>query len=123
MNIEKMLNVEVQEEFAEISKLEVGTEQYKTSVDGITKLLDKSIELETLEMEKKSKEKEYEFRLKEMERDRKDQMIKNSIAIAGIVVPAALTVWGTLKSLKFELEGTVTTIIGRGFLNKLLPKK
>ena len=123
MDIEKMLNVEVQEEFAEISKLEVGTEQYKTSVDGITKLLDKSIELETLEMEKKSKEKEYEFRLKEMERDRKDQTIKNCIAIAGIVVPAALTDWGTLKSLKFELEGTVTTIIGRGFLNKLLPKK
>ena len=29
----------------------------------------------------------------------------------------------TLTSLKFEEEGTVTTIVGRGFVNKLLPKK
>ena len=41
----------------------------------------------------------------------------------GIVTSLWLTVWGTKKSFEFEKEGTITTIMGRGFINKLIPKK
>ena len=58
-----------------------------------------------------------------MEEEKKDRLVKNCISIGGIVLPVAVTIWGTLKSLKFEESGTVTTIMGRGFINKLLPKK
>ena len=58
-----------------------------------------------------------------MEEDRKDRRFKNGIALGGIVLPLAVTIWGTLKTLKFEEEGTVTTMMGRGFINKLIPKK
>ena len=48
-----------------------------------------------------------------------DANMRNAIAIAGIAVPALLTVWGTFKTLKFEETGTVTTMFGRNFINKL----
>ena len=57
------------------------------------------------------------------EDEKRDRRIKNGITIAGIVIPSIITIWGTIKSLNFEKEGTVTTIMGRGFINKLLPKK
>ena len=61
--------------------------------------------------------------LAQLESERKDRIIKNCISIAGIIIPVIVTIWGTKKSFEFEKEGTITTIMGRGFINKLLPKK
>lgn len=116
MNIETLLQQEIQRELEKLKEMEVGTEEYKSAVDGIAKLYDKLNEAEKNRNEredKKASEKE----------DRVDRWVKNAIAIAGITIPTVVTVWGTLKSLKFEETGTVTTIMGRGFINKLLPKK
>lgn len=43
-------------------------------------------------------------------------------SVAAVVVPAAVTVWGTCEVLKFEEEGTITTNAGRGFMNRLIPR-
>ena len=115
-NIETLLHEEIQDGFDALSKMERGTEIHKTTVDEVAKLFDKAIEIEKIEIEAKDK-------AKAREEDRKDRRVKNGIAIGGIVLPLAVTIWGTFKTLKFEEEGTVTTIMGRGFINKLIPKK
>lgn len=126
-NIETLLHEEIQDGFDALSRMERGTEIHKTTVDEVAKLFDKAIEIEKIEIEAKDKAKarEIEASLKraQMEEDRKDRRVKNGIAIGGIVLPLAVTIWGTFKTLKFEEEGTVTTIMGRGFINKLIPKK
>ena len=126
-NIETLLHEEIQDGFDALSKMERGTETHKTTVDEVAKLFDKAIEIEKLEMEAKEREKarEIEASLKraQMEEDRKDRRVKNGIAIGGIVLPLAVTIWGTFKTFRFEETGTVTTIMGRGFINKLIPKK
>ena len=126
-NIETLLHEEIQDGFDALSKMERGTEVHKTTVDEVAKLFDKAIEIEKIEIEAKEKAKarEIEASLKraQMEEDRKDRKLKNGIAIGGIVLPLAVTIWGTFKTLKFEEEGTVTTMMGRGFINKLIPKK
>lgn len=126
-NIETLLHEEIQDGFDALSKMERGTEIHKTTVDEVAKLFDKAIEIEKIEVEAKEKAKarEIEASLKraQMEEDRKDRRFKNGIAVGGIVLPLAVTIWGTFKTLKFEEEGTVTTIMGRGFINKLIPKK
>lgn len=126
-NIETLLHEEIQDGFDALSRMERGTETHKTTVDEVAKLFDKAIEIEKIEIEAKDKAKarEIEARLKQaqMEEDRKDRRFKNGIALGGIVLPLAVTIWGTLKTLKFEEEGTVTTMMGRGFINKLIPKK
>ena len=115
-NIETLLHEEIQDGFDALSRMERGTEIHKTTVDEVAKLFDKAIEIEKIEIEAKDK-------AKAREEDRKDRRVKNRIAIGGIVLPLAVTIWGTFKTLKFEEEGTVTTMMGRGFINKLIPKK
>ena len=127
MSIKTLLEVEIEDQFDKMSEMEKGSDEYKATVDSAIKLTDRMIELEKLEDERLDKEQSRKFdselKLSEVKEDRKDRIIKNCISVAGIVLPIIVTVWGTKTSLKFEEEGTITTSIGRGFINKLLPKK
>ena len=127
MRIETLLRDEIQNEFEELKQMGLGSETYKTTVDGLTKLVDRAIEMEKMESELQeiiyNRETDNDLKLKQMKDEKTNRFVTNAIAIAGIVIPSLLTVWGTMKTLKFEEEGTVTTIMGRGFINKLLPKK
>lgn len=127
MKVETMLHDEIRNEFEELKKLEVGSDGYRAAVDGISKLLDRAIEYDKLDSEcnERSLNRGFEedYKLQLAEDEKRDRRIKNGITIAGIVIPSIITIWGTIKSLNFEKEGTVTTIMGRGFINKLLPKK
>lgn len=127
MSIRTLLEVEIEEEFEKLNNIEVGSEQYKVTVDGLTKLIDRSIEIEKhrdeLEEKTENRKIDIDYKSKQVEDENKDRLIKNGLTLAGIVIPSVITIWGTLKSLKFEKDGTVTTIMGRGFINKLLPKK
>ena len=127
MKNEQLLHDEIESEFECLKELEIGTEQYKVTVDELVKLVDRAIEIDKLNLEAeekaKNREKDNDFKQQQMEEEHKDRLIRNCISAAGIVIPSLLTIWGTLKTFKFEQEGTVTTMIGRGFINKLLPKK
>lgn len=126
-SIRELLDEEIQVEFEKLSKLEIGSESYKATVDGLTRLVDRAVEIDKTEMENATKIEaqniENDLKALQIKEDNRDRWVRNGIAIAGIIVPSVLTVWGTLKSFKFEETGTVTTILGRGFINKLLPKK
>ena len=127
MDGKALLNDEIQNRIEDLGGMKVGSEEYKLAADGLSKLMEKAIELDKLEMDayerEKAREDENNFRDQQLKEDKKDRLVKNILTGLGIVLPAGLTIWGTLKSLKFEETGTVTTIMGRGFLNKLLPKK
>lgn len=127
MSIKTLLEVEIEDEFEKLANMEPGTDEHRATVDSVAKLMDRAIELEKLDAESQEKEKDRKFdtdlKLKQAKDERLDRIVKNIISVAGIVLPIGLTIWGTKTSLKFEEEGTVTTTIGRGFINKLLPKK
>lgn len=127
MSMKTLLNEEIENEFKLLEKMQPGTEEYKTTVDGLTKLVDRAIEIDKANNENREKielrEFDEQFRLIQAGSESRDRLIKNCIAIAGIIIPSIITIWGTVKSIEFEKEGTITTIMGRGFINKLLPKK
>ncbi len=123
MKIKETLYKEIEDELQTLSEIEVGTDEYKSSVDGVTKLLDRAIEIEKHEAEMKEREAERIAKNIQVAEEQKDRVVKNYISAGGVVLPLLVTIWGTLKSFKFEKDGTVTTIMGRGFINKLLPKK
>lgn len=116
MNVRSLLTKEIESEFEALEDIEVGTDEYRTTVDGITKLVDRAIELEKFDREQYSK-------AIAADDERKDRIVKNGIAVAGIAIPSLITIWGTIKSIKFEQEGTITTFAGRSFFNKLFSKK
>lgn len=127
MRIDTLLNEEIENELGELKRMQVGTEEYRATVDGVTKLVDRAIEIRRLNLETDEKvevrEADTNYKIRQMDDDQKDRLIKNCISVAGIVIPSLITIWGTVKSIEFEKEGTITTIMGRGFIQKLLPKK
>lgn len=127
MRIETRLHEEIAKELEELGKMQLGTEEYKGTVDGVSKLMDRAIEIERLDIETQDKadarHTEEDLKLKQMKDENKDRIVKNCISVLSFVVPTVVTIWGTIKSIEFEKEGTITTIMGRGFINKLLPKK
>ena len=77
MNIETLLREEIKSELEELKKMSLGTDEYRTTVDGIAKLADRAIEMERLDIESQDKaevrEIEAEHKLKEMYEERKDR--------------------------------------------------
>lgn len=116
MNMETLLHKEIKSEFECLEELEAGSKEYEATVDGLAKLMDRAIEIDKLNIEHDEKE-------NLAKEERKDRWIKHGINIASIIIPTLVTIWGTKASFRFEKEGTITTIMGRGFINKLLSKK
>ena len=127
MNIETMLNDEIRDELEELKKMELGTDKYKTAVDGLTKLIDKTIDLKKVEVERKERAEardiETDLKLKQMEDDCKDRRVRNGLTAVSILGGLGVTVWGALKSWKFEETGVVTSTAGRKFISSLFFKK
>ena len=127
MSVKALLNDEIKDEIEQLRKVELGSDQHKIAADALAKLLDKSIEMDKLDLEYQdrfeAREAENELKQKEIEDEKKDQKVKNILTGVSVIGGFALTVWGTCKSIKFEETGSFTTIMGRGFIQKLLPKK
>ena len=125
--IERLLRDEIRKEFEKLNGMEVGTEEYEKTIQGLVKLIDKQIDFEKFENEKREKDIDREFdqnfKRKELRTNRVNEFLKHAISVTGIGSSLFLAIWGTKKSFEFEKEGTITTIMGRGFINKLIPKK
>lgn len=127
MSVRSLLKKEIESELATMEDMELGSKEHKIAIDGITELIGKLNEMDKLEYEyqdrSESREHEKELKMKELKDERNDRIVKNVITVVTFTGGVALTVWGTYKTFKFEETGTVTSMIGRGFINKLLPKK
>lgn len=127
MSIKTLLDDEIREEIENLRDVEAGTDKHKAAVDALTKLLDRSIEMDKNDIEATDRydrqKSETELKQKQIEEDRKDRIVKNVLTGISVIGGFGLTIWGTCKSIKFEETGTITTIMGRGFIQKLLPKK
>lgn len=127
VNIDPQLYEVIKDDFEKLKGNDLGSDERKAALDEVTKLMDRAIEIKKADIDCKSKAaslaSEQLLREQQIKDEKKDRIVKNLISVAGIVLPIGLTIWGTKVSLKFEEEGTVTTIMGRGFINKLLPKK
>ena len=116
MSMVTKLNVEIEDKFDELANLDPSSKEYSAAVDSVTKLMDRAIEIEKLEMTETQNE-------KQLQEDRKSRLAKNCIDVGSIVLPLVVTIWGARASFKFEETGTITTSVGRKFMDKLLTWK
>ena len=127
MEIEQLLQDEIKDELQGLSTLELGSDQYKVTTDGITKLMDRAIEMNKLnnELDERQTNRNEDLNLKyrQVDAEIRDRKIKNVITVVISGVGTIVTIWGTLKTLKFEEVGTVTTMAGRNFINNLFKRK
>lgn len=127
MSVKTLLTDEIERRINTLEDVAMGGPEDKESVEGLAKLLDKLNEMEKIELDHQDKvttrDKELELKQEQMKNEKIDNIVKNCLTATSIVGGFGLTVWGTIKSINFEKDGTITTIMGRGFIQKLLPKK
>lgn len=127
MNVKILLDEEIVSEIENLNKVPLGSEEHKIAADALAKLLDKSVEMKKLDLEYQDKVESREaannLKLTEIEEEKKDRRVKNILTGVSVVGGFVLTIWGTIKSFEFEKDGVITTIMGKGFIQKLLPKK
>lgn len=116
MTIEDIIYGEIEKLQEELEGLETDSKEYETKARRLDSLMDKAIDMGKFNVEREDK-------LNQLDEEKKDRVVKNVLQGLGIGLPLLVTIWGTHKSIKFEREGTITTIMGRGFIQKLLPKK
>lgn len=109
--LEEVISLKLEE--AKVTESEVG----KRAVDDAAKLAGCLIEIQKLKSEEEAKK-------EEQNRQNQKERWQNGIAIAGIAVPATISILGIYKTFKFdEAGGIISSTLGRGFINKLIPKK
>ena len=115
MNMKTLLDVEIEELFNELANLKKDAKEYADVESKLATLMDRRIEIEKIESSEAQAE-------KQMKEDRKTRLAKNIIDVGAIILPLAVTIWGAKASFRFEEEGTITTAIGRKFMDKLIKK-
>ena len=127
MGIKNILWDEIEKEVKELSKMQVGTEQYKVTVDGIARLSDKIIELEKLESENAAKDfenivrtEEQELKRDQLKSEKRDRAVKNVITVGTAVLSVAVYALAFIASTNFEREGSFTTEGGKNSIRQLL---
>ena len=124
MSMQKMLEEEITSEFEALKKLNPGEEQHKTAVNSLTQLMDRAIELEKSKSEVcdriECREIDVEFKRKQLDEDKKDRIVRYIMTGVKDAAIIGVTIWGTVASINFEKEGSITTSAGRKHLNKVL---
>lgn len=109
--LEEVISLKLEE--AKVTESETG----KRAVDDAAKLTGCLIEIQKMESDEEAKK-------EEQNRQNQKERWQNGIAIAGIAVPATISILGIYKTFKFdEAGGIISSTLGRGFINKLIPKK
>lgn len=127
MSLKTLLDDAITNGFNKLDGMEVGSEEYKTTVDQLTKMTDRVIEIEKFESEednqKSNREVDKDLRLKQMKQEQLDRYIKHGLTAVSVIGGIVLTVWGAKASWRFEETGTITSTAGRKFINNLFFKK
>lgn len=127
MGIKNILRDEIEKELKELSRMQIGTEQYKITVDGITRLSDRIIELEKLESENAAKDfenivrtEEQDLKREQLKSEKRDRAIKNVITVGTAVLSVAVYALAFIASTNFERDGSFTTEGGKNSIRQLL---
>lgn len=127
MSLKTLLDDAITNGFNELDGMEVGSEEYKTTVDQLAKMTDRVIEIEKLELDgdnqKSNREIDKDLRLKQMKQEQLDRYIKHGLTAVSVIGGIALTIWGAKASWRFEETGTITSTPGRKFISNLFFRK
>ena len=115
MNMKTILETEIEERSAKLSKLEPGTKEYSDAVDGLAKLIDRRIEIEKLEMSEAQSE-------KQMIEERNARWLKIASDLLLGIGGLGLTLWGAKASFRFEEKGTITSQAGKKLMDRIFRK-
>jgi ribonucleotide reductase alpha subunit len=124
MNVKELFKTEICEEMSELNKMELGSDEYKATISGVTQLTDRytkmiEVENEKLKIENERKRVESE-KLKNAD-EQYARKVKNWIDVATLVISFGVPVSMTIVSLVAEEKGILNiTQPGKKFMDRCL---
>ena len=120
MEIKKNLIGEFDARLEDFGELDLKSDEYKKAVDNLTKIADRIIEIDKIEVEREKSKVENNLKEQQMKDEKRDRIIQNVIEAFKVVGGFGFAAWGLKKSIEFEKEGTFTTLGGRSIVNQLI---
>lgn len=126
MPFETKLREELDRELDSLKDSEIGSDEHKATMDSMTKLMDRAIELKKIDVDAKNQERTREteavLRLEQMKDDRIDKIVRNVIMGVGSV-GGLVTIWLlSAAAFTYEEKGTISSLLGKKVLGMLVPK-
>jgi hypothetical protein len=106
IDVKERLYLEFKNEILNLRGMEMGSEKYKASVDGITKIADRLIAID-------EKERANEMNRKKARDEKIDRWISLVLAALKLGASIGVPVWITIVSMGFEHSETMTYTAGR----------
>lgn len=120
MSVKQTLKEEFESQMAELAKLEVGSDKYKLTVDGVTKLADRIIEIEKNEKDAELKEYQIGNEAESINAEINNNRTRNVIEVVKVGVPVAAAFAMGIISMKWEKLDTLTSSAGKSALRDIL---
>lgn len=95
--------------------IDIENPRYESLLEERDKIRNELIKLEQSNIDLESKKNQIDV---ETKRD----MIRNLISIGTFVVSTSLSIYAISKTFRFDQDSTVTSTLGRGILNSVIPK-
>jgi len=81
---------------------------------------DKSVK--ELELKKQLSENDVKLKSKQLTTEQKNELMRNGIAIGTFLISTTVSIFTIIKTFRFDEESSVTSTMGRGVLNGVVPK-
>lgn len=81
---------------------------------------DKSVK--ELELKKQLSENDVKLKSKQLTTEQKNELIRNGITIGTFLISTTVSIFTIVKTFRFDEESSVTSTMGRGVLNGVVPK-
>lgn len=120
MSVKQTLREEFDSQMALLHKMDVGTEAYKLTVDGVTKLADRIIAIEKNERDAEMREWQLGNETESINAQIKTDRKRNWVEVAKIAVPTIGAFTMGIISMKWEKLDTITSTAGKNALREIL---
>ena len=120
MSVKQTLKEEFDSQMTLLHKMDVGTEAYKLTVDGVTKLADRIIAIEKNERDAEMREWQLGNETESINAQIKTDRKRNWVEVAKIAVPTIGAFTMGIISMKWEKLDTITSTAGKNALREIL---
>lgn len=98
-----------------IESLDIGSEDHKMLLEEKDKIRKEIIELNQIEQEK-------HIKMSQIKSEDRREKLRNIITVGTFIITTGVSIYSIAKTFKFDQVATVTSTLGRGILNNVVPK-
>ena len=121
MSVRQKLEEEFEDQMNQLNEMELGSESYTKTVEGVTKLADRLIAIQKNNDEYELKSREIEAEKEAREQEALQAKKRNRIDWAKVIVPTAGAFTMGIITMIWEKTDTLTSSAGKSALRDILP--